>query len=224
MLERMWRKGNPPALMGGIQVDAATVEVPQNTKNRITIWSSKIVIKKDKCIPMFVAALFTIAKTWKQPKCPSTDEWVNKMWYIHKMEYYSAKKMPFAATWMNLDIIIPSEVRKRKANNIRYHFYVESKIGHKWTYLWNRIRDTENRQGVAKGDKGGTGLDWESGVSWCKLEYTEWINKRSYWMTHGTIFNILWKTIMEKNMKNNVYIDICTAESLCCSAVITTIL
>ena len=69
---------------------------------------------------MFIAALLTIAKTWKQPKCPSTDEWVNKMWYIYKMEYCSAKKkrIPSAATWMNLDIIIPSEVRKRKANNI----------------------------------------------------------------------------------------------------------
>ena len=62
---------------------------------------------------MFIAALFTIAKTWKQPKCPSTDEWI-KMWYIYTMEYYSAIKknetMPFAATWMDLEIIILSEV------------------------------------------------------------------------------------------------------------------
>ena len=50
----------------------------------------KALIRKDTCTPMFIAALFTIAKTWKQPKCPSTDEWIKKMWYIYAMEYYSA--------------------------------------------------------------------------------------------------------------------------------------
>ena len=63
---------------------------------------------------MFTAALFAIAKTWKQPKCPLTDDWVKKMWYIYTMEYYSAIKkneiLPFAATWMDLEIIILSEV------------------------------------------------------------------------------------------------------------------
>ena len=69
---------------------------------------------------MFFAAIFTIAKTWKQLKCPSTEEWIKKMWHIYTMEYYSAIKkneiMPFAATWMDLEIIILSEVRQRKTN------------------------------------------------------------------------------------------------------------
>ena len=69
---------------------------------------------------MFIAALFTIAKTWKQPKCPSTEEWRKKMWYIYTMEYYSAIRkneiMPFEATWMNLEIIILSEVSQTKTN------------------------------------------------------------------------------------------------------------
>ena len=59
---------------------------------------------------MFTAALFTIVRTWKQPKCPSTEEWIKKMWHIYTTEYYSATKMdkvtPFAATWMNLEVII----------------------------------------------------------------------------------------------------------------------
>ena len=71
---------------------------------------------------MFIAALLTIAKTWKQPKRPSTDEWIKKMWYIHTMEYYSALKeskiMPLAATWMDLEIIILSEVSQTKKGNI----------------------------------------------------------------------------------------------------------
>ena len=62
---------------------------------------------------MFVVALFTIARTWKPPKCPSTDEWIKKIWYIHTTEYYLAikknDKLPFAAIWMHLEIIILSE-------------------------------------------------------------------------------------------------------------------
>ena len=64
---------------------------------------------------MLTAALYTIVKTWKQPKCPVTEEWI-KMWYIYTMEYYSAIKrkeiMAFAATWMDLEIIMLSEVRQ----------------------------------------------------------------------------------------------------------------
>ena len=59
---------------------------------------------------MLISALFTIPKTWKQPKCPSTDDWIRKMWYIYTIEYYSAIKqneiMPFTATWMELETLI----------------------------------------------------------------------------------------------------------------------
>ena len=67
---------------------------------------------------MFMAALFTIAKTWKQPKCPLTDEWIKKMWYIYTIEYYSAIKkneiMPFTATCLELEIIMLSEVSQKE--------------------------------------------------------------------------------------------------------------
>ena len=67
---------------------------------------------------MFIAGLFTKAKPWEQPKCPLTDEWIKMMWYTYKMEYYLAKKkdkiMPWAATWMKLEVIIPSEVSQKE--------------------------------------------------------------------------------------------------------------
>ena len=78
------------------------MEIPQQTMTQ-----------KDTCTPMFIAALYTIAKTWKQPKCPSTEEWIKKMWYMYKMEHFSAIKrkkiMAFLATWMDLEIIMLSE-------------------------------------------------------------------------------------------------------------------
>ena len=77
------------------------------------IYPDRTVTGKDTCPPMFVAALFAIAKTWKQPKCLSTEGWIKKMCYRYTIEYYSAIKknkiMPFPAAWMDLEII-PSEV------------------------------------------------------------------------------------------------------------------
>ena len=82
---------------------------------------------------MFIAALFKIAKRCKQPKCPLTDDWINK-WYIYMMKYYSAIKrnkiVPFAATWMQLEILILSEVSWKEKDKI-YHLYVKSKIWYK---------------------------------------------------------------------------------------------
>ena len=74
------------------------------------IYPEKTVIQKDTCTPMFTAALLTIARSWKQPKCPSTDEWIKKLWYIYIMEYYSAIKMneigSFVETCMDLETVI----------------------------------------------------------------------------------------------------------------------
>ena len=71
---------------------------------------------------MFNAALFTTARTWKQPRCPLTDEWIKKMWYIYTMDYYSAIKKnafePVLLRWINLEPVIQSEVIKRKRNII----------------------------------------------------------------------------------------------------------
>ena len=69
---------------------------------------------------MFTAALFTIARSRKQPKCPLTDEWIKKMWYIYTMEYYTAIKRneigSFVETWMDLETVIQSEVRQKEKN------------------------------------------------------------------------------------------------------------
>ena len=84
---------------------------------------------------MFIAALFTTVKKRKQPKCPLTDEWVKKLWYIYTAEYYSAIKkneiMPFAATWMNLEIVILSELKQRRRNILCHTLYMESKKKYK---------------------------------------------------------------------------------------------
>ena len=115
-----------------MQVGKATMEnsmeVPQKTKVELPcnpatplldIDSDKTTIQKDTCTPMFTAALFTIAKIWKQPKCPSANEQLGKMWYTHthtQMQYCSAltnKIMPFVATWMQLKIIILSEAHQK---------------------------------------------------------------------------------------------------------------
>ena len=96
-------------------------------------YPQKTIIRKDTCTQIFIAAPFTIARTWKQPKCPLAEERIKKKWYIYTMEYYSTIKknkiMSFAATWMDLEIVILSEVNQTKTNIIWYRLYVESKNG-----------------------------------------------------------------------------------------------
>ena len=86
-------------------------------------------IERDTCTPMFIAALFIIARTWKQPRCPSADEWIRKLWYIYTMEYYSAiKNNTFESVlmrWMKLELIIQSEVSQKGKHqySILTHIY-----------------------------------------------------------------------------------------------------
>ena len=100
------------------------VELPYDPAvSLLSIYPEKTTILNDKCIPVFIVTLLTIARTWRQPRCPLTDEWIKKMWYIYTMEYYSAMKkkemMPHAATWMDLEITILSEV-SQKEKDIAY--------------------------------------------------------------------------------------------------------
>ncbi|KAL6084010.1 hypothetical protein STEG23_002529 [Scotinomys teguina] len=126
-MEKMWSKRNTPPLLVGIQIGTTTLEIniltklgiilPQDTAIPLLGIYSKNAqsYHKDTCSTMFIAALFVIARIWKQPRCPSTEEWIRKMWFIYTMEYYTAEKnndfMKFAGKWMELENVILSEVR-----------------------------------------------------------------------------------------------------------------
>ena len=83
-------------------------------------WDTGVLFRRDTCTPMFIEVLSTIAKVWKEPKCPLMEEWIKKMWYIYTMEYYSAIKkneiLPFATMWMELEGIMLSENSPRKVS------------------------------------------------------------------------------------------------------------
>ena len=143
----------------------SSTEIPHSTElpfdpaiPLLGIYPEKTMTHKDTWTPMFTAALFSIAKTWKQPKCPSTEEWIKKRWYIYTMEYYSAIKRneipAFLATWMDLEVVMPSEVSHtmryqhqmlsltcRIWKKDRLNFFAEWMLTHRhWkTYgLWRR--------------------------------------------------------------------------------------
>ena len=87
------------------------------------IYPEKTMFQKQTCTTMFIAVLFTVARTWKQPKCPLTDEWIKKKWHIYTMEYCSAIKRNeielFVVRWMDLEFVIESEVSQKEKN--KYH-------------------------------------------------------------------------------------------------------
>ena len=139
---------------------------------------------------MFIAVLFTIGKTWKQPKCPSTDEWIKKMWYMYTMEYYSAIKkneiMPSAATWRDLEIIILSEISQTQKD--KYHMIslacgvLKNMIQ---MNLQNRNRPTnlEKELMFTRGRVGG--IDWEFGIDICTLLYLKYITSKDLLYSTG---------------------------------------
>ena len=138
MLERMWRKGSPlhcwwegklvQPLWKTVQnfLKKLKIELPYNPATVLLGIYSKdtdVVERRAICILMFIAAMSTIAKLWKEPRCPLTDEWIKNRWYIYTMEYYAAIKtneiLPFAMMWVELESIMLSVISKSEKDN--YH-------------------------------------------------------------------------------------------------------
>ena len=105
------------------------IELPYDPAIPLLGIHTEEIIERDLCTLMFITALFTIARTWKQSRCPSADEWIRKLWYIYTVEYYSAiKKNTFESVlmrWMKLELIIQSEVsqKEKHQDTILTHIY-----------------------------------------------------------------------------------------------------
>ena len=135
MLARMWRKRNTPPLLVGLQalqplwksvwwlLRKLDIVIPEDPEIPLLgIYPEDVpTCYKETCSTMFITALFIIPRSWKEPKCPSTEEWIQKMCYIYTMEYYSAIKnnefIKFLGKWMDLEGIILSEVTQSQKNS-----------------------------------------------------------------------------------------------------------
>ena len=111
-------------------VDLPGIKVPYDLAIPLLgMYPEKTTTMKDTGTPVFIAALFTIVRTWKQPRCPLTDEWIKKLWYIYTIECYLAMKRNKSESvlvrWMNLKPVIQNEVSQKEKN--KYHIYMESR-------------------------------------------------------------------------------------------------
>ena len=147
MLERVWRKGNPLTLWWECKLvqplwrtvwrflKKLELELPYNPAiPLLCIHTEETRIERDTCTPMFITALFTITRTWKQPRYPSADEWIRNLWYIYTMEYYSAIKKEFI--WIS-----SNKVDETGVYYTEWH-KPERKISIQYTntYIWNLER------------------------------------------------------------------------------------
>ena len=185
MFQRVLRKGNLPAISGNINWCSHYGKQYEGSENKmVPIWSNNTTLrhisrqnynsKRHMQPPRFMEALFRIAEMWKQPKYPSTNKWMKKMWctrthiracthacaHTHKHSRMLVTKkneiMAFARTGMKTEVIILSEVIQRKKNIVWYDFYVQSKIWHKWTHhKTDRRTAIENTLVIAKEEVGG---------------------------------------------------------------------
>ena len=157
---------------------------------------------------MFIAALFTIAKCWKQPKCPSVNEWIKKLWYIYTMEYYTAERkkelLPFTSTQIDLESIMLSEIRQ-KPYDLTYKWNLINKTNKLAKYNqinWNKEQNDSNQRGAGRGIMGGN----REGSS--KNMYKGHMDKakggrieggRWWWMGHASVVGWKWRQLCFNN-------------------------
>ena len=130
MLKRVWRKGRLSYYWWGYKLIQPLLKTAWRFLQKVIkppydpaipllgMYREETKIERDTCIPLFIAALFTIARTWKQPRCPMTDGWIRKWWHIYTVKHYSAMKKEHIDSalmkWTNLEPIIQSEVRQKE--------------------------------------------------------------------------------------------------------------
>ena len=158
----------------------------------LDIYPDKTVSQKDTCTPMLTTALFITAKTWKQSKCPSTDEWIKKMWYIYAVEYYSAiEKQQSNAICSKLNVTRDNHTKWSKKE--KNHMISRTCVIYNVTQMNLSLKKKQNHEHREQtGSCQAEERDAEVGISRRKLSYREWINNKVLCIVQRPIFNVLW--------------------------------